>query len=494
MSQKITIIGGGIAGLSAGIYALKNGFEAEIIEMHTVPGGQCTAWRKKGHLFDYCIHWLVGSSSGPFHQIYNETGALNNTVKILNNEIYASYVNSEGELMHIYNDLDQWVEYLSQMAPDDRAALLRMKKEMRAMGTLESFEDAPGCRPVKSYLRAVFKSMPAFRLFIKYGKLNAKQYVESLNLKSDKVRNFLIDTFGIEEFGAIVFLMMLSWFDQKNAGYPIGGSLPFSLRMADTFRSLGGTLSLGHKVEEIIVENSKAVGVKLSDGSIKKSDFIVGACDLHNLIEKQLGGRYTSPEITEAFSNWPLFNPIVFISVGLSSRLDLHSHTVSYRCPGKMIGSTALRPGYMIRHFNHDPLITPEGKTTLTIMFESPWELWEELEGDAYRAEKERIEADMRAELEKHFPGISASIEVFDIATPKTTVRYTGVHHGAYEGWKPTTEILRKSIKMQLPGLENFYLAGQWLYPGGGIPPAIQSGRWVIQLIRKSQRKPFITA
>ena len=44
MSKKIVIIGGGIAGLSAGIYSAMNGFETEIMEMHNVAGGQCTAW------------------------------------------------------------------------------------------------------------------------------------------------------------------------------------------------------------------------------------------------------------------------------------------------------------------------------------------------------------------------------------------------------------------------------------------------------------------
>jgi len=44
MKEKVIIIGGGVAGLSAGIYAAMNGFETEIIEMHSVAGGQCTAW------------------------------------------------------------------------------------------------------------------------------------------------------------------------------------------------------------------------------------------------------------------------------------------------------------------------------------------------------------------------------------------------------------------------------------------------------------------
>jgi len=44
-----------------------------------------------------------------------------------------------------------------------------------------------------------------------------------------------------------------------------------------------------------------------------------------------------------------------------------------------------------------------------------------------------------------------------------------------------------------LPGLANFYMAGQWVMPGGGVPPSLYSGRQVIQLICHQDRKPFVT-
>jgi len=47
MSKSIIIIGGGIAGLSAGIYARMNGFNSAIYEMNSMAGGLCTAWSRK---------------------------------------------------------------------------------------------------------------------------------------------------------------------------------------------------------------------------------------------------------------------------------------------------------------------------------------------------------------------------------------------------------------------------------------------------------------
>ena len=66
MTQKsIIIIGAGIAGLSAGCYAQMNGFRTKIFELHDLPGGLCTAWERKGYIFDGCIHYLFGSGAGP---------------------------------------------------------------------------------------------------------------------------------------------------------------------------------------------------------------------------------------------------------------------------------------------------------------------------------------------------------------------------------------------------------------------------------------------
>ena len=135
--------------------------------------------------------------------------------------------------------------------------------------------------------------------------------------------------------------------------------------------------------------------------------------------------------------------------------------------------------------------MAPKGKTSVVLRFESPWALWENLEGAEYKEEKSQIEKDAAKYLENHFNGITEHIEIIDVATPKTNVRYTGVKDAAYEGFLPSKDNMMKSLKMYLPGLSNFYMAGQWLYPGGGLPPAAQSGKFVIQVICKKERLKF---
>ena len=68
---KLVIIGGGLAGLSAGCYGRASGFDVTIVEHNLALGGVCTAWHRGPYLVDGCIHWLTG---GPFLRLYEELG------------------------------------------------------------------------------------------------------------------------------------------------------------------------------------------------------------------------------------------------------------------------------------------------------------------------------------------------------------------------------------------------------------------------------------
>ncbi len=489
MNKKVVIIGGGVAGLSAGIYGQKNGYDTEIIEMHTVPGGQCTAWNRKGYRFDYCLHWLVGTAQGPFHDVWKETNVITDSVKIIDHEVHTKIFDEEENGFTVYTNIDRWEQYLIGIAPEDAATIKKMCAEMRKVSLLQPFSDPPELRGRWDYVRAIGKMLPALLVMMKYGKKSCRDYFRELNFKNPRLSFFFDHLYAERDFSALAFLMMLGWFYRKNAGYLIGGSLPLAGRMAEKYKSLSGTLTLGKEVKKIIVENHTASGVVLSDGTERKADYVVSAADGHATLYDMLEGKYLSREIEEAYGTWPLFTPIVQVSFGIAKVIKAECPVQTFLANGRKIGGTLLETGYTIMNYCFDPTMAPEGKTVIVIRYESPWELWKDLVGEAYKTEKKRIEKDAVAIMEKHLPGITAHIEVTDIATPKSDVRYTGVWKGAYEGFMPTSKNITKSLTMTLPGLKNFYMCGQWLFPGGGLPPAAQSGKWVMQLICKDKKK-----
>ncbi len=491
MAKKIVIIGGGVAGLSAGIYAKLNGFDAEIIEMHSVTGGQCTAWDRKGYRFDYCLHWLVGTRKGPFNDIWRETNVLNDNVEIVDHDVHTKLIAKDGREFVIYTDLARWEEYLSKLAPEDTKKIKKMCGDMKKSAFLQPFSDPPGLRKIGNTIKSGFGMMPVMILFMQYGRKSCVEYFRKLDFKNEDLNFFLNSIFGSRDFSALAFIMMFAWFNQKNAGYLIGGSLPMAQRMTNWYIGLGGILRAKSTVSKIMVEDDTAKGVVLSDGSEIAADYIISAADGHSTIFDMLGGKYIDKKIKNAYEKWELFTPIVQVSFGINKIIESDVPVETWITPDQVIGMTKTGTGYSIMNYCYDPTMAPSGKSVIVIRFDSPWDLWKDLESNEYKNEKLQIEKDARVILEKRYPGISDAIEVCDVATPVTDVSYTGVWKGSYEGFLPSSKNLMDNLNSTLPGLKKFYMAGQWLFPGGGLPPAGQSGKWAVQYICKEEKMMF---
>ncbi len=145
--------------------------------------------------------------------------------------------------------------------------------------------------------------------------------------------------------------------------------------------------------------------------------------------------------------------------------------------------------------YNFDSSLAPEGKTVLKVLLNSDYEYWKKLKQDPerYKAEKEQIADKVIALLDQRFPGLATQVEMRDVATPMTWERYTGNWRASHEGWLATTKTFGMRMSKTLPGLKNFYMVGQWVEPGGGLPPAAMSGRNVAQIICKRDKRPFVT-
>ena len=75
-----------------------------------IGGGMCTSWRRKGYLFEGAIQWLTGSSpKAQVHQLWKETGALNDNVKIYLHDIFRS-IEREGKTLCLYRSINDIYE------------------------------------------------------------------------------------------------------------------------------------------------------------------------------------------------------------------------------------------------------------------------------------------------------------------------------------------------------------------------------------------------
>jgi len=56
----VIVLGAGIAGLICGTFLAKSGKKVLIIEQHSIPGGYCTSFKRKGFIFDAAVHHIGG--------------------------------------------------------------------------------------------------------------------------------------------------------------------------------------------------------------------------------------------------------------------------------------------------------------------------------------------------------------------------------------------------------------------------------------------------
>jgi phytoene dehydrogenase-like protein len=258
----------------------------------------------------------------------------------------------------------------------------------------------------------------------------------------------------------------------------------------------------GFQVVELTAEalgDEASLAVRLEDGSEHHADLVVSAADGPATIFDMLEGKYADEKIRERYRNKPIFEPLVQVALGVAAELADEPQTVDFPLPAPM--EIAGRKFSRMQVVNHrfDPVQMPAGKTVLITTFMTPYAYWEELYRDreGYRKEKQRIADAVVMAIEGRFPATAGKVEVVDVATPITYKRYTNNWQGSFEGWLLTTrnmgESMIKGMDMTLPGLQDFYMIGQWVKPGGGLPPAAASGREVIQIICHRDGRPFTT-
>ena len=496
-NTSVIIIGAGMAGLSAGCYAQMNGYRSQIYEMHSQPGGLCTSWKRKGYTIDGCIHWLVGSSpKSSFYPFWQEVGVVQNR-QFIDFDEYARFEGSDGRTLILYANPDRLEKHLIELSPEDEAVIKEFTEGVRFCLKFDPpSETAPALTRLAQTLRYMLVLLPGMKKIRQY--MNTTTQVFAERLKSPLLREAFLEMW-FPEFSLFFMMFTFAYMKQKIAGYPIGGSMPMSKAVEQRYLKLGGQIHYNSRVTKIMVEGGKAVGIRLEDGSEVRADAVISAADGHATIFDMLDGKYIDETIRGYYEKYTLFPPLIFVGLGVRRTFeDLPKSVSGFSFPLETpveIGEKK-RERLPVHVFNHDPTLAPEGKTTLVVMLNSEYDYWKKLHEDpaAYEAKKEQIAQAIIEQLDRRFPGLAELVEMTDVATPITFERYTGNWKGSFEGFLITPQNAMVRMKNTLPGLENFYMSGQWVMPGGGLPTAVQSARSTLQQICKKDGKKFTTS
>ncbi|MBK7937169.1 MAG: NAD(P)/FAD-dependent oxidoreductase [Lewinellaceae bacterium] len=495
MRKKVLIIGGGMAGMSAGAYLQMNGFDTEIFELNTSPGGVCTSWKRGDYTVDWCIHWLVGSGpSDSFYERWSELVDMSH-IEIIDHEEYVRVEDLHGNQLHIYTDLDRLELELLEKAPEDEARIRDFIYACQEFVSMKMPHPEPAAN-LWQKIKMIWQMLPYLDVLGKYSNISSADYARGF--KNPLLRKTITHLFEPEV--PILFCMMtLAWMHKKTAGYPVGGSLNFAKRIADRYQQLGGTFRYRSRVQKILVENGRAAGLQLDGGETVRGDYVISAADGHATIFDMLEGKFTTPAFEQYFDRGNTFPSLVFVALGVARTFHAtpHSYFFALKEPLRIDPETEIRDLHLRVH-NFDPSLAPCGKTLLSTMIETRnYSYWLDLQRDApelYKSEKQRIADEIIRILDDKLGEVSDFVEMTDVSTPATIIGLTNNWKGSFEGWLATPETGFKELPNTLPGLDNFYMCGHWIAVGGGIPAAMLSGRQAAQLVCKKERKKFEVA
>jgi phytoene dehydrogenase-like protein len=253
MDKRILIVGAGISGLSAGIYARFNGYPVSIFEMHGIPGGLCTAWERKGYRFDISMHMLTGSDSGPFHQMWKELGVVPKFR--FHRHDHATQVEGMGKKLLFSADRQKLEKALLEISPQDGELIreftrLIFGRDMMKAATLKPRK----LENIGDKIRMFVVILPLFRTLARYNRVTIQQFSERFrNPFLREVVRFVVDAPGWPMPGFPMTAMpgfMRTGISE--AGVPLGGSQEVVFHLAELFKELGGELHLNSRVSDLI--------------------------------------------------------------------------------------------------------------------------------------------------------------------------------------------------------------------------------------------------
>lgn len=491
--MNIIIVGGGIAGLAAGVFARQSGIEATIMEMHTIPGGNSTSWKRKGYLFEGGMHWLVGSGeSAPMHQVWKDIGALqaNNPVEV--RDPFLCYRDEKEGQICLYANPDKLYEHLVSISPEDKDAIEMLTNDIRRLSRISMpVIDAKGVSakyPSKMSFGPLLKMIPALPTMKRLGDITIGEYLSKF--RHPGIRELLKSVVYNEEYAATAIAFTLAGSAVGDSGYPKGGSLRMAQNIADTFLELGGVINYKSKVEKVEIVDGKARGVWV-DGKLHEADAVIVAADtlvaIDNLFDQPLHEEWMDELRKE-------IEPIncTFVSLGIKADLShVPQHTIfPLEKPfDHMVGSQSF---IGINNYAGFEGYAPEGCTAVTVFFgEDTYDQWKEAkENGTYKQAKEAFAHQVIECIAQVLPETEGKVEVWDVATPLTYERYCGTYRGSWMSiMKPNTS--RQQYPCKSESVEGLYFAGQRLTLPGGLPVAGSTARDAVQNICKDRNFLF---
>lgn len=488
--KKIVIVGGGIAGLAAGIYGKLAGYEVDIYEKNPIAGGQCMGWNRKSCHIDNCIHWLTGTKKGTaLREVWETVGALEKDTEFVGgNSFYTSITG--GKRVTLWKDLERTEKELLRLSPEDETEIKKFIEHVKYATACEMPVEKPmDAMGIRDYIRmgASMANMP--KVMKEYGSIDLQELAGRFRHPALQA---LFTDYLPKEYVASSFLVSYATMVSGNGEIPKGGSLAMANRMVKRFQELGGNLYCGTSVVKILIENRKAVGIETEEKKVS-ADYVISAVDTMEMFDHLLGKANMDARWRNCYADtekYPLFSAVQAAFVADRGAYE-EQGTIFFDCIPFTVGGKEV-DRISIKSYEYEPEFAPAEKVVLQInipQFDKEYFYWKGLSKEEYERQKKEAVRAIEERLYLQFPGLRGHVELLDCWTPVTYERYCNAYHGAYMSFITKKGVKSFRVKGMIKGIKNLYVASQWIMAPGGLPVAVTAGKFAIwRIARKDKR------
>ncbi len=279
----------------------------------------------------------------------------------------------------------------------------------------------------------------------------------------------------------------------SGAWYPVGGAAAYAAHIIPTITKHGGEARAGVRVDGLLFDSDAVVGVRTDDGTEIHATTVIsdiGAREtIDTLLPRDCGHEDWMAEIRALPSSIAHFNLFLGFEGDIEAAGATKANHWFYPTGEVDVVWTDAPDGsapHMAASFGslkdpkHDP--GPRQKHTGQAIFWADWSTvaeWADqppdARGDDYDDFKRRAEDTLMSQFQACFPDLAKLVVYCELATPLSTVSYTGHRHGAFYGLDVTpARVMCDALRAKTP-IPGLYLAGQDV-ASPGIPGALWGG------------------
>ncbi len=508
MDWDVIVIGAGIGGLGCAAKLARNGCRVLVLEKDNHIGGTSYIFKRNGYAFP--MGPLSFSFPGLVRKFLSEIGAdaeiafKRNHFQLITpffDIIYSHpLVRVRDDLKRIFEGespgLDAFFSELKSIIALTRDIQL-WHPDYRLDGQDIYQEPYRAGGQVKIGLVRDLSGMPSVEILDRY-------------LRDERLIKFLGSQGTAKpEMSALNLAFMWNVMSEEGIWFPSGGIHGLSERLRDLVKSHGGSVELGVPVEEIIVKDGRAAGVRTQSGQIHAGTWIVSNADYKKTFLEMVGPESVPPDLLADATNIPYTGSEFCVYLGIDAgRVDfgrmrathlfyLHRESEANGPPPNPEDFES-REIEICRWSDNAPELAPKNKVALVLRVNFSYDHFSRFRtGEKKRTEKYRdyklgLAKKLIQTAERALPGLDSAVEIMEVATPLTYEDWGHRFRGSIAGWTWSVGYERtfgRKLLIKTP-IRNLLMVGIYAASElflGGIPTSLHTADLAANLILKNK-------